>query len=94
MIGGGSPTDGGLIGPMARPLKAFLLSPFVSQKMSMMLADVTKVDLTILRDLMQAGKVTPIIDKTYPLSQVPEAIRYLEAGHARGKVVITMDQSH
>jgi NADPH:quinone reductase-like Zn-dependent oxidoreductase len=90
MIGGGGPNDGGLIGPMARPVKALLMSPFISQKMGMFMADLNKQDLTILGDLMQSGKVTPVIDRTYPLSQIAEAIRYLEQGHARGKVVITM----
>jgi NADPH:quinone reductase-like Zn-dependent oxidoreductase len=59
--------------------------------MTMFLAELNKEDLTILRDLMQAGKVTPVIDRRYPLSEVPEAIRYLEAGHARGKVVVTVE---
>ncbi len=59
--------------------------------MDMMLAELNKKDLTILGDLMQSGKVTPVIDRTYPLSQIAEAIRYLEQGHARGKVVITLD---
>jgi NADPH:quinone reductase-like Zn-dependent oxidoreductase len=90
MIGGGGPNDGGLIGPMGRPIKALILSPFVSQKMGMMMADLNKQDLTTLGDLMQAGKVKAVIDRTYPLSQIAEAIRYLEAGHARGKVIITM----
>ena len=66
------------------------MSPFVSQKMGMFMAELNKKDLTILGDLMQSGKVTPVIDRTYPLSQIAEAIRYLEQGHARGKVVITM----
>jgi NADPH:quinone reductase-like Zn-dependent oxidoreductase len=44
-----------------------------------------------MRDLLEAGKVVPVIDRSYPLSDVPEAIRYLEEGHARGKVVITME---
>jgi NADPH:quinone reductase-like Zn-dependent oxidoreductase len=92
MIGGGGPNDGGLIGPLARPVKTLLLSPFVSQKMGMMMADMNKKDLTALADLMQAGKVTPVIDRTYPLSRIAEALRYLEAGHARGKVVITVAQ--
>ena len=94
MIGGGGPNDGGVIGPMGRPIHALLLSPFVSQKMGMFMADLTKEDMSILRDLMQTGKVTPVIDRTYPLSQIAEAIRYLEAGHARGKVVITMAQDN
>jgi len=53
-----------------------------------------KEDLTILRDLMQAGKVTPVIDRTYKLSEASQAIRYLEEGHARGKVVITVEHDN
>ena len=67
-----------------------LLKPFISQEMKMMLADVTKEDLTLLADLMQSGKITPVIDKTYPFSEIREAIRYVETGRARGKVVVTL----
>jgi NADPH:quinone reductase-like Zn-dependent oxidoreductase len=91
MIGGGGPNEQGLIGPLANPIKAMLLSRFVSQQMGMMMADANQKDLTILADLMQSGKVKPVIDRTYKLSGVPEAIRYLEQGHARGKVVITLE---
>jgi NADPH:quinone reductase-like Zn-dependent oxidoreductase len=56
----------------------------------MFIARRSKEDLTIMHDLMKAGKVTPVIDRRYRLSEVPEAIRYLEEGHARGKVVITL----
>jgi NADPH:quinone reductase-like Zn-dependent oxidoreductase len=91
LIGGGGTNDQGLIGPLINPIKAMLLSPFVSQKMGMMMAELNKNDLTILGDMMQSGKVKPVIDRTYKLEQVPEAIRYLEQGHARGKVVITVD---
>ena len=94
MIGGGGPNDGGLIGPMGRPIVALLMSPFISQKMGMMMAELNKEDLTILGDLMQSGKVKPVIDRTYPLSQIAEAMRYLEAGHARGKVIITVGQDN
>ena len=94
MIGGGGPNDGGLIGPMGRPIKALLMSPFISQKMGMFMAELNKKDLTILGDLMQSGKVKPVIDRTYPLSQIAEAIRYLEEGHARGKVIITVAQGN
>ncbi len=59
----------------------------------MMLAELNQKDLTILADLMQTGKVTPVIDRTYKLSELPEAIRYLEEGHARGKVVITVEDN-
>ena len=93
MIGGGGPNDGGLIGPMGRPVKALLMSPFTSQKMGMFMAELTKGDLTTLGDLMQTGKVTPVIDRTYRLREIPDAIRYLEEGHARGKVVINVGDS-
>jgi NADPH:quinone reductase-like Zn-dependent oxidoreductase len=57
----------------------------------MFLARLNKEDLTLLGDLLQAGKVTAVIDRRYKLSEVPAAIQYVEAGHARGKVVITME---
>jgi len=59
--------------------------------MGMMLADANHNDLTLLADMMQSGKVKPVIDRTYKLSEVPAAIAYLEEGHARGKVVITVE---
>jgi NADPH:quinone reductase-like Zn-dependent oxidoreductase len=93
-IGGGGPNEQGWIGSLANPIRALVLSPFVSQAMGTMLAELNQKDLSILADLMQAGKVTPVIDRTYTLSQVPEAIRYLEQGHARGKVVITLAQDN
>ena len=76
--------------PMADLIKTLALSPFVSQKLVMFMARLSKEDLTVVRELMMSGKVTPVIDRRYRLSEVPEAIRYLEAGHARGKVVIAM----
>ena len=59
--------------------------------MGMMLGDLNQKDLTALADLMESGKVTPVIDRTYKLSELPQAIEYLEQGHARGKVVIAVD---
>ncbi len=59
--------------------------------MGMMMAELKKSDLAILGDMMQSGKLKPVIDRTYKLSELPEAIRYLEEGHARGKVVITVE---
>jgi NADPH:quinone reductase-like Zn-dependent oxidoreductase len=91
MIGGGGLNEGRWVGPFPRLIKALLLSRFVSQDMGMMLADMNVKDLTVLGDLMQSGKVTPVIDRRYSSRDVPEAIRYLEQGHARGKVVITFD---
>jgi NADPH:quinone reductase-like Zn-dependent oxidoreductase len=60
----------------------------------MVLAKPNKDDLIIIRELLEFGKITPVIDKRYTLSDVPKAIRYLEAGHARGKVVITLQSSN
>jgi NADPH:quinone reductase-like Zn-dependent oxidoreductase len=78
---------------LIRALKALVLSRFLSQKFVMFIARRSKEDLTIIRDLMKTGKVTPVIDKRYRLSEVPAAIRYLEEGHARGKVVITFEHN-
>src|SRR6266852_5235792 len=90
-VGGGGPDDRWIGTFFSRPIKALILSPFVSQKFVMLLAELNKEDLTILSDLMQAGKVKPVIDRRYSFGEVPEALGYLEKGHARGKVVITMD---
>jgi NADPH:quinone reductase-like Zn-dependent oxidoreductase len=76
---------------LSHALKGLVLSWFVSQNFVMLIARLRRDDLTILGDLIQSGKVTPVIDRCYSLSEVPEAIRYLEQGHARGKVVITID---
>ena len=91
MIGGGGPNESRWIGPFGRVISAMVLSPFISQKMGMMMADANHQDLTVLADMMQSGKVKPVIDRTYKLSEVPAAIAYLEEGHARGKVVITLE---
>jgi NADPH:quinone reductase-like Zn-dependent oxidoreductase len=82
---------GNWLGPMLRPLGAMMLSPFMDQKMGMMLARMDKDDLAVLADLMQAGKVTPVIDRRFPLNEVPAAIRYSEEGHARGKIIINVE---
>ena len=89
MVGGSS--DGRWIGPLAGWLKALALSRFVSQNLVWFLASTNNEDLIILKELIEAGKVTPVIDRCYSLHEVPEAIGYLEGGHARGKVVITVE---
>jgi len=91
MIGGGGPNEGRWIAPFGRVIHTLLLSPFISQQMGMMLAELNKKDLTVLADMMQAGTVKPVIDRTYPLSQIADAIRYLEQGHARGKEIVTVE---
>jgi NADPH:quinone reductase-like Zn-dependent oxidoreductase len=87
----GSLDKGRWLGPMSDLVDAKLYSSFVSQKIVFLLAELNPKDLDTLRDWMQAGKVTPVIDRRYALSEVPEAIRYLEQGHARGKVIVTVD---
>jgi len=83
-------SDGRWIGPIDRLIKAAALSPFVSQTLSSLNTKRSKKDLPYLTELIEAGKVTPVIDRTHSLGEVPEALRYLEHGHARGKVVITV----
>ncbi len=91
LIGGGGPNDSRWIGPFGRIIKTMVLSPFINQQMGMMMADANHDDLTILADMMQSGKMKAVIDRTYKLSEVPAAIAYLEEGHARGKVIITVE---
>ena len=82
-------SEGRWIGPVNRIIKALAMSPLVSEKMVSFTVKPNKEDLQFLKQLIGAGTLTPVIDRTYPLSEVPEAIRYLEEGHARGKVVVT-----
>jgi NADPH:quinone reductase-like Zn-dependent oxidoreductase len=86
----GASKGGRWIGPLPRLLEALVLSRFVSQSLGMVMARNRQEDLATLRQLLEAGKVTPVIDRRYSLSEVPEALRYLGVGHARGKVVITL----
>ena len=81
-------------GGMGYVIKAFLLAPFMRQQGSMFLASPNNKDLIVLKEFIKAGKLTPVIDKTYPLCDTPEAFRYLEEEHARGKVVITVEHNH
>jgi NADPH:quinone reductase-like Zn-dependent oxidoreductase len=73
-----------------RTLRALILSPFVGQRLRGFLSQPKKEDLAVLKTLIEAGTVTPVIDRTFPLSEVPEALRYLEERHPGGKLVITM----
>jgi NADPH:quinone reductase-like Zn-dependent oxidoreductase len=90
LIGGGGPEAGQVFGPLAGPVKALFYSPFVSQEFVVMYADTSHDNLITLKQLIEDQKVTPVIDRTYPLSETATAIRYLEQGHARGKVVIAV----
>jgi NADPH:quinone reductase-like Zn-dependent oxidoreductase len=78
------------LGPTAQLLRMMVLAPFVSQKLLTFVAKPNTQDLLLTKELLEAGKVTPVIDRTYPLSEVPDAMRYLAEGHAQGKVVITV----
>ncbi len=84
---------GGVWSFLSRACKGFVLSRLARQKFVMFIARASKEELAIMRELMETGKVAPVIDRRYKLSETPEAIRYLEEGHARGKVVITLDAS-
>ena len=86
----GEEGGGRWFGGFDRNLRAPMLSPFVSQKLCMLASKEKGEDLFVLTDLIENGKITPVIDATYSLSEVPEAIRHLEEGHARGKIVITV----
>jgi NADPH:quinone reductase-like Zn-dependent oxidoreductase len=86
----GGEGGGRWLGGTDRQLRALMLSPFVDQKLGTFVSKENHEDMIVLKELIEAGKVAPVIDRTYPLSEVPEAIRYLEEGHAQGKVVITV----
>jgi NADPH:quinone reductase-like Zn-dependent oxidoreductase len=91
-VGAGIGPGESAIGFLVRAaLTATVLSRFVSQKFVIFITKITREDLTVLGDLMGAGKVTPVIERCYGLNEVPEAIRYLATGHARAKLVITME---
>ena len=86
----GSETGGRWLGGADHSLRAMLLSPFVGQRLRPLLSSERAEDLELLRELIEAGKITPAVDRTYPLGEVPEAIRYLRDGQARGKVAVTI----
>ena len=86
----GGEGGGRWLGGTDRQIRAMMLSPFVGQKLGTFVSKENNLDMLVLRELIESGKVTPVIDRTYPLAEVPEAIRYLTEGHAQGKVVITL----
>ena len=83
---------------MAQIYQAMLLGPWISmtgsKKMGILIWKPNKKDLVFMKELLEAGKVVPVIDRRYPLSEVAEALRYLGEGHARGKVVITVEHNN
>ncbi len=85
-------------GGLARIFQTMLLAPILSRigskKTRFFIANINQKDLVFLKDLLEAGKVVRVIDRRYPLSAAAEALRYLEEGHARGKIVITVDHGN
>ena len=90
LSGGGMFTGGSLFGPVGLILKGLLSAPFVSQRVAILQAAISKENLATLRECAESGKLTPVVDRTYPLAAAADAIRLLETGHARAKVVITV----
>ena len=89
VIAGGE-TDGRWLGGSDRQVRALVLSRLVGQTLTTFVSRENQEDLTVLKELVEAGKLAPVVDRAYPLAEAPQAIRYLEQGHARGKVVITV----
>jgi NADPH:quinone reductase-like Zn-dependent oxidoreductase len=89
VIAGGE-TDGRWLGGSDRQIRALVLSRFVGQRLTTFVCNENHEDLTVLAGLIESGQITPVVDRSYALSEVPEAIWYLEQGHARGKVAITV----
>jgi NADPH:quinone reductase-like Zn-dependent oxidoreductase len=87
----GAPHDASVMGLLAQMIKTVLLSALVSQKAVMFIAKASQDDLTLLGELIANGKLEPVIDKSYSLSDAADAVRHVEEGHARGKVIITLD---
>jgi NADPH:quinone reductase-like Zn-dependent oxidoreductase len=92
LLANGAPVSG-WIGGLGRPAAALALSLIVSQQGRPFVSLPTKDDLATLKDLAETGKITPVIDRTYPLGQTPEAVAYVGEGHAQGKTIITVDEN-
>jgi NADPH:quinone reductase-like Zn-dependent oxidoreductase len=90
LVSVGGPNEGNWVGPLSRTARMAMLSLTVGQRMVFFLAHQNKADLTVLRELIDTAKLAPVIDRTYPFAKTADAIRYLEEGHASGKVIVTM----
>jgi len=91
VIGAGGTTDNWMLKPISRMITSTLQSIFVSQKPVSIFAKMNQADLLLMNELLLSGKVKPVIDRCCRLKEVPDAMRYLEEGHARGKVLLTVD---
>jgi NADPH:quinone reductase-like Zn-dependent oxidoreductase len=90
LVVGGGEGGGRWIGAVGRSLQALVTSPFVSQRLRMVVAGANAANLRFLTELIETGQVRPVVDRTYPLGEVPDAVRYLHGGRARGKLVIAV----
>jgi NADPH:quinone reductase-like Zn-dependent oxidoreductase len=90
LVAVGGPSKGRWIGPMADWVKMAVVSQIVSQSMVFFMLKLNREDLVMVNEFLEAGSVTPVVDRTYPLSDIAGAFRYFGTGHAKGKVVITM----
>ena len=86
----GAPKGNRLIGPLSHIVKIRLAAFRSSRKVVFFIAKFSKADMVVLRELLEAGKVTPVIDRRYELSEIADALRYMGEGHAQGKIVITV----
>ncbi|WP_167138304.1 NAD(P)-dependent alcohol dehydrogenase [Diaminobutyricimonas sp. TR449] len=86
----GGEGGGRMIGAVSRNLQSLILSPFISQRLTGLLALTKADDLEVVRELIEQGKVVPLMDRTYPLEQAAEAIRYLAEGHSQGKIALSV----
>jgi NADPH:quinone reductase-like Zn-dependent oxidoreductase len=91
LVGGGGPDDHRIIGPLGRVASLYLTAPFVQQQLGMFIAELNSRDLEWFARAMATGAVSAVIDRRYPFEQAAEAMRYLETGRARGKVIVTME---
>lgn len=91
VIGGGGPEANPWFGAFKAPLKAWFISLFVDQDLAFFLSHASKEDIGSVARLMEEGRVTPVVDREYPLAEIADAMRYLETGRARGKVIVTLN---
>ena len=86
----GAQKGSGLLGPLGHVIKVRLASLRASQRVTFFIAKLNREDLQVMRELIEAGKVTPVVERSYPLSNTADALRYLGEGHAQGKIVLTV----
>ena len=90
LSGGGTSQGGSLLGPLGLMLRGRAADPFLRQRVRMLPAKPSAENLATLRSLAESGAIRPVVDRTYPLAEAVEAIRYLETEHARAKVVVSL----